>query len=105
MTTKPDNKFASARASLQATGNRLDSLLRKPVAASAPPPPTTGRVIGDLLVTTSEEELIELLADIRATVRPMPEKVEFVLSHVEQLLRDGGLRFTHSQTRAVKVPR
>lgn len=104
MTNKTDNRFAPARASLQDTEKRLESLLRKPVASSEPPP-QQGRVVGDVVVSTSEEQLIASLVDLRETVKPIPEKVETVLAYVEQLLRDGELKFTHSQTHATKVTR
>jgi hypothetical protein len=86
---------------LQQTVARLDSLHRRPVE------PSVGKIIdGDVRITTSEEELIETLADLRATlVKPANEKIDIVLAYVEQLLRDGELKFTRSQTRAVKGPR
>lgn len=104
MTNKSDSRFAPARASLQDTEKRLESLLRKPMASSDPPPPQ-GRVVGDVVVSTSEEELIASIVDLRATTKPMPEKVDIVLGYVEQLLREGELKFTHSRTHATKVTR
>lgn len=104
MTNKADSRFAPARASLQDTEKRLESLLRKPVASSEPPP-QQGRVVGDVVVSTSEEQLIASLVDLRETVRPMPEKVAIVLDFIEQLLRGGELKFTRSQTHATKVTR
>lgn len=95
---KPDNKFASARASLQDTQAKMASLTRKPTESSTV-------LAGDVVVTSSEEDLAASIADLRANVRPMPEKVDVVLGYVEQLLRDGELRFTHSQTHATKVTR
>lgn len=96
-------KFASARASLRETGERMETLLRKPMTSSHPPAPPVGKVVDDTLILSSEEEMIQAILAVRA--KPEPAKVQELLSHIEHLLREGEIRFTNSVTRATKVPR
>lgn len=104
MSDPSKSKFASARATLQQTERQLATLLRVPSPSSTPPPspaPSSGKLVGDVMVTTSEEELAATVAAVRA--KRDPAHVDELLRHVEQLLTDGELRFTHSRTRAIKV--
>ena len=104
MADQPKNRFADARTSLQDTVKRLETLRTQPLS----PPADTGKigkiVGGDIRVTTSEEELIEALAETRATTgAERAQRTEILFDYIEQLLRDGELKFTHSQTHGVKV--
>ncbi len=92
---KPESPFAPARATLQATISRLEGFHRTPIT------PPAGKVVGDLMITTSEEELITAIEECRSP--GMPEKVGIILDYITQLLRDGELKFKNSATHAVKI--
>ncbi len=91
--------FEQARASTRDARQRLESLLRNPLSPSSDSKVPVGKVVDDMLIQTSEEQLIAALDKSMGS----PEELKFLAECVMELLRNGELKFAKSTTHATKL--